>query len=247
MNPQIAYKTIASDNPWPFKDSLPGNTRGAAKRYKTMTIDKLKTFLVDNEVKTAPDCILYLWRVSAMVEEAYEVARAWGFTPKSEIIWIKTLRGQQGDEDADTVQRIHEIETENAKLMEVLLTAKVPREHAIEMLIAKYEAELGDKLHFGMGHYTRNSHESCIIATKGKTKELVRDHSIRSVFFAPVREHSEKPRKFYELVERMANTPRLELFARRRRMGWDSHGHEVDVRRPPPVEVEESEVIADVG
>ncbi len=33
--------------------------------------------------------ILFLWRVSSMVEEAYQVVRAWGFVPKTEIVWKK--------------------------------------------------------------------------------------------------------------------------------------------------------------
>jgi N6-adenosine-specific RNA methylase IME4 len=34
--------------------------------------------------------VLFLWRVSSMVEEAYQVCRAWGFVPKSEIVWVKS-------------------------------------------------------------------------------------------------------------------------------------------------------------
>ncbi len=38
--------------------------------------------------------------------------------------------------------------------------------------------------------------------------------------------HSVKPDAFYELVERVSPEPRLELFARRRRYGWDVWGNE---------------------
>lgn len=41
--------------------------------------------------------------------------------------------------------------------------------------------------------------------------------------------HSQKPEPFYDLVERMSPaSPRLEMFARRRRLGWDAWGNEVD-------------------
>jgi N6-adenosine-specific RNA methylase IME4 len=40
--------------------------------------------------------------------------------------------------------------------------------------------------------------------------------------------HSEKPIEAYELIEEISPTPRLELFARKRRDGWDIWGNEVD-------------------
>jgi N6-adenosine-specific RNA methylase IME4 len=43
----------------------------------------------------------------------------------------------------------------------------------------------------------------------------------------PVR-HSRKPEQFYELIEAISPGPRLELFARDCRAGWDSWGNEID-------------------
>jgi MT-A70 len=40
--------------------------------------------------------------------------------------------------------------------------------------------------------------------------------------------HSEKPDVFYDLIEAyFPNLPKLELFARRRREGWDAWGNEI--------------------
>ena len=46
------------------------------------------------------------------------------------------------------------------------------------------------------------------------------------VFQAPNERHSQKPDIFYEMVEVLAE-PRIDLFARRRREGWDVWGNEV--------------------
>lgn len=78
---------------------------------------------------------------------------------------------------------------------------------------------------FGMGRYVRASHETCLIARRGKAK--VRDRSVRSVFFAPRGIHSEKPGEFYQIVERLVDGPRAELFARRRRHGWTCYGDQL--------------------
>jgi len=39
--------------------------------------------------------------------------------------------------------------------------------------------------------------------------------------------HSEKPAAFFDLVERVSPGPRLEMFARTTRLGWESWGNEV--------------------
>jgi N6-adenosine-specific RNA methylase IME4 len=52
----------------------------------------------------------------------------------------------------------------------------------------------------------------------------------RSVIEAkkPNRDHSRKPEVFLDLAETVSPGPYLELFARRRRLGWDSWGNEID-------------------
>lgn len=81
------------------------------------------------------------------------------------------------------------------------------------------------KRHFGMGRTVRNEHEVCLIATSGKPKTLNMD--IRSIFEAPVGRHSEKPEKFYSIVEALREGPYCELFARKRRAGWTQYGNEL--------------------
>lgn len=49
-----------------------------------------------------------------------------------------------------------------------------------------------------------------------------------TLFEWPRGRHSEKPEEFYQLVERLSPGPYLEMFARRRRDGWDAMGNEID-------------------
>lgn len=80
--------------------------------------------------------------------------------------------------------------------------------------------------HFGMGRYLRASHETCIVATRGKCPPAVR--TVRSRFAAPVGVHSQKPDEFYEIVERLyPHATKYELFARRVRPGWVQLGYEL--------------------
>ena len=80
---------------------------------------------------------------------------------------------------------------------------------------------------FGMGHYTRWCHETCLIASRGQGSTLIQNRSIRSTFRAPIGQHSEKPDKFYDIVRKLAKGPYLELFARKTRAGWIQHGLEL--------------------
>ena len=78
---------LTADPAWKFGDSLPGDGRGASKHYECMSVEDICAMqpLFADE----PDSVLFLWRVSSMVEEAYRVVRAWNYVPKSELIWEK--------------------------------------------------------------------------------------------------------------------------------------------------------------
>lgn len=78
---------IAADCPWQFGDSLPGETRGAAKNYATMTVPALMRYPLP---PIADDALLFFWRVSSMPQAALDIVRAWDFEPKTELVWVKT-------------------------------------------------------------------------------------------------------------------------------------------------------------
>lgn len=79
----------------------------------------------------------------------------------------------------------------------------------------------------GMGHYTRANTEDCYLCVKGSMP--VDSHSVNQMIYAPIREHSRKPDDQYSKIERLyPNMKYLELFARRKRDGWDSWGNEID-------------------
>lgn len=194
----VPCRVLVADPAWMFTDKLPGFARGAAKNYREQHIDDIITrrnfefsFPLLDE-----DCILFLWRVSSQVEEAYRVMRGWGFTPKSEIVWNKfTKKGKKW---------------------------------------------------MGMGRTGRQSHETCIIGTRGRSANIMQDLGVRSTFDAkvPVYEsnhpkvlaglvkagsyiHSGKPEEFRDLVQQMCGGPYVELFARRTRPDWDVRGNEI--------------------
>ena len=71
--------------------------------------------------------------------------------------------------------------------------------------------------------------EHCLFGYRGKfslPKESM--GRMKTLFAAPSRRHSEKPRLIYEYISSYFPAPRLDVFARRRHVGFDAWGNEVD-------------------
>lgn len=77
---------------------------------------------------------------------------------------------------------------------------------------------------YGCGFWIRGCSEPILIAKRGNAKPLTSDFV---GLISPNAEHSRKPDDLYTLAERYPG-PRLEMFARRKRPGWDVWGNEVD-------------------
>ena len=86
----------------------------------------------------------------------------------------------------------------------------------------------------GTGVWLRGQTEDLLIAIRGRPRRPILDAGRRQKRITPssfivsraVLPHSRKPRESYEDIERVSGEPRLELFARRARAGWDSWGYE---------------------
>src|SRR5262245_60848188 len=101
------FAVVLADPPWQFTDKLPGDGRGAVKHYPCLTVAALCAFPLP---PLADDCTLFLWRVASMQQEALDVMRAWGFTLKTEIVWLKqTQTGKRWFGMGRTVRAEHEV------------------------------------------------------------------------------------------------------------------------------------------
>jgi N6-adenosine-specific RNA methylase IME4 len=78
-------------------------------------------------------------------------------------------------------------------------------------------------LAMGGGFTTRKNAEFCVLGKRGRS--VRRDAGVHEVI-AKRREHSRKPDEFYHRVERYTGGPRVDLFSRETRAGWDSFGLE---------------------
>lgn len=88
------YGVIYCDPPWAFSNKKTGGSMksGASQQYNTMTLDQLKALPV-NDI-AADDCVLIMWYVGAMPQEAIDLVDAWGFKLRNMngLVWVKLTK-----------------------------------------------------------------------------------------------------------------------------------------------------------
>ena len=91
--------------------------------------------------------------------------------------------------------------------------------------VARDGGNLVSAVRMGMGKYVRWCSEFVVFGVRGKLAALNND--VLGVIFAERGRHSKKPAEFYDMVERLSPGPRLELFARDLRSGYQAWGDEL--------------------
>jgi N6-adenosine-specific RNA methylase IME4 len=154
----------------------------------------------------------------------------WRFEPYSRETGID--RAAENHYPTMSVDDIAAIQVPAAKNCVLSLWATAPKlPEALRVMTAwgfTYKTEwIWRKSRLGTGFWLRNQHESLLIGVKGGVPAPAPGQQPPSVIEADVGRHSEKPARFAEMIEEMFLTlPRLEMFARAPRPGWDVWGNE---------------------
>jgi N6-adenosine-specific RNA methylase IME4 len=222
------WEVIVADPPWRFNDRgmrLAPDQREKRRRrkgYRTLPLEAIKAMPV--EAIVARDALLFLWTTSAHLVDgsATAVARAWGFEPKTTIVWVKARFPTVAWALVKALTSVlfgPRMDRAVAKSRAKLLLAEV--RHSLQRLVFQ----------IGGGHYTRGAHELVVVAARGRATRLVADKGVPSVVVAPRaarssgETHSVKPEAFRDLVDRLTGGRSvLELFARSGRKGWTTWG-----------------------
>lgn len=86
--PAGQFDVIYADPPWHFTNA-PGQSRSLENHYPTMSDEEIRAI----QVPAADDAYLFMWAVGSKLELAFQVIRDWGFTYRSNIVWVKDKIG----------------------------------------------------------------------------------------------------------------------------------------------------------
>jgi len=82
------YNVFYADPPWQYDNT---GVHGAAEdHYDTMPTPDICALLRKLEVCAAKDSVLFLWATNPTLTDAFKVVEAWGFTYKTNMVWVKT-------------------------------------------------------------------------------------------------------------------------------------------------------------
>jgi N6-adenosine-specific RNA methylase IME4 len=141
----------------------------------------------------------------------------------------RAIENQYPTMDLEEIKNIKIPSSENSILF---LWATAPKlKEALEVMESwgyKYKTNaIWDKEIIGMGYYFRVQHEILLIGTKGKIETPIPENRISSIIKEKRTNHSSKPKKVYEIIEKMyPNSKYLELFSRNKRDKWTNWGNE---------------------
>jgi N6-adenosine-specific RNA methylase IME4/ParB-like chromosome segregation protein Spo0J len=84
------YPVIYADPPWQFETwSENGMDRSADNHYDTMSTASIQ----EMSVPSTDNAVLYLWATVPMLPAALKVMESWGFTYRSQFVWVKDRMG----------------------------------------------------------------------------------------------------------------------------------------------------------
>jgi N6-adenosine-specific RNA methylase IME4 len=87
-----AARVILCDPPWAFKTySEKDISKSPQGQYACMTLDDIKALPVSSLAHPA-GCWLVMWCTSPMLDQGFEVMRAWGFSYKTQGQWVKLTK-----------------------------------------------------------------------------------------------------------------------------------------------------------
>lgn len=86
-----------------------------------------------------------------------------------------------------------------------------------------------NNIYYNVAPWTLKSHEICLFATKGKVSKFKKSNNVKGLIESVRGRHSEKPNEARKrIIELFGDVPRIELFAREKKEGFDVWGDEVE-------------------
>ena len=213
------YRMITADPPWAYdRPDAPG---GTGEHYDGMPLEDICAMRV-GDLAHPDGAVLGLWCTGPFAAEGahVEVARAWGFRSVTLAFdWVKICSTCNACGHRWEEHKAREPWANRGRCSVDDADGACSCSHYDLRMVA------------GTGSYTMQGHEHLWLATRGEGFSSTRAvRNVRNTLLWPITpKHSAKPEAAQDLLERLwpGLTPRLELFARRRRPGWACYGNQL--------------------
>jgi len=226
------FQVVVADCPWPFTDTLKMSDvkRSAVSNYQVMSISDIQKLPIKNYADPN-GAILALWVPSSLLQEGLDTMKAWGFTHKQTYVWVKTKKSPLYELARHFFKSVKIGSKQTSKLKEKELKTYLSSLSKVSDILNpdKSNSFINGILAFGMGRLFRQTHEICLIGTNSnKIYKILANKSQRSVCLAENLKHSAKPEHLQDSLDHMfPGADKIELFARRHRLGWTCLGNEI--------------------
>lgn len=157
---------------------------------------------------------------------------AWRFEPYSRVTGLD--RAADNHYPTTPLQELMDLDVPGASAKDCVLFLWATAPMLLEALALMRAWGFNYKSHcvwvkdkIGTGYWFRNQHELLLVGTKGNIPAPAPGTQSSSIISAPLGRHSEKPSIVHEIIEKIyPNVPKIEMFARESRYGWDAWGNE---------------------
>lgn len=211
---RLLFDVIYIDPPWNFRvwNKETGSDRSADKHYQTEPVEKITDFKIGD--LAADNCAMFIWATwPTIFDQVPPVLDAWGFTYRTlGFDWVKLTKDR-----TRPVMGAGYYTRANSEPCLLAVKGSMPR---AKTKAARSQLALIESIIFPENPA---QFESGFVPGPTGPDDVV----IRS----PRRSHSEKPEEGYQIIEALyPGARKIEVFARKPRIGWTSIGNEITGR-----------------
>jgi N6-adenosine-specific RNA methylase IME4 len=211
--PDNHFRAIMIDPPWDHTELKFQGRRGSKRhdvevRYNKLSVAEITAMGPELRRVAHQSCHLYMWTVNDFFAAAFQIMAAWGWEYVNFAPWVKTCTG---------LSRTH-----------VGLDRFSKEELAIAWEVLQAMGMTG-KPTYKIGYWLRNCTEPMLLGTNDRSFRFLNARVEPAIIWGAIDEHSRKPDTAYDLVRRNSPGPRLSVFERYPREGFECFGDQMPV------------------
>lgn len=216
LYPDKSFNCIVEDYPWDYRDKGHRGNEGGTRPdqrlhplYDKMSLPEIYACGPEIMRLASDSCHRWTWTVEPFIEDTIHLLSMQGFSIKRWFIWVKTTYGIDR-----SMVGLEEFSKEEIAIAEDVMNA---------MGIGRPYPRAGGR------YWGKTCVEFLVMSSNSRSLHLANGKQEGQVFFAPSPMHSAKPDVAFDLIRRNSPGPRLSIFERSPREGFECWGNEMSI------------------